>query len=199
MLWPGYCDRAIEPLQTLVARFEATGGGAMRMTMSAQGRDADCPLACGDLTGGTGDLLTWAIDSRGPPVIIVLLGELDIATAPGLAMQLDSLAETGRDLILDLAGLRFCDCAGLSALLRVRQRATAAGGSLHLTALTPALRRFITLVRLHDLLPIAACPANMISVPGGSAVPALPHPDDADRVAIARQEASSLPTVSVAS
>lgn len=169
------------------------------MTMPAQGRDADCPLICGDLTGGTGDLLTWAIDSHGPLIIIVLLGELDIATAPGLARQLESLAETGRHLILDLAGLRFCDCAGLSALLRLRQRATGAGGSLHLTALTPALRRLIALARLHDLLPIAACPASMISVPGGSAVPAPAHPDDIDRWVIAGQEASSLPTVSVAS
>jgi hypothetical protein len=86
----------------------------MRMTMPAQGRDADRLLACGDLTGGTGDLLTWTIDSHGLLVIIVL-------------------------------------------------------------------RRLIVLVRLHDLLPIATCPASMISVPGGSAVPASPHPDDADR------------------
>jgi anti-anti-sigma factor len=171
----------------------------MRMTMPTQGPDAGCPLVCGDLTGGTGDLLTRAIDSHGPLVISVLLGKLDIATAPGLARQLESLAETGSHLILDLAGLRLCDCAGLSALLRLRQRATAAGGSLHLTALTPALRRLIALVRLHDLLPVAACPANMISVPGGSAVPASPHPDDVDGGVIAGQEASSLPTVSVAS
>ena len=59
----------------------------MRMTMPAQGRDADCPVACGDLTGGTGDLLTWAIDSHGPLVIIVLLGELDRPTAAQVEVQ----------------------------------------------------------------------------------------------------------------
>jgi anti-anti-sigma regulatory factor len=31
---------------------------------------------------------------------------------------------------LDLAGLRFCDCAGLNLFLRVQQRARAAGGSV---------------------------------------------------------------------
>jgi hypothetical protein len=39
--------------------------------------------------GAPGSPLTWGIHSHGRLVIFVLGGELDIATAPGLAGQLD--------------------------------------------------------------------------------------------------------------
>jgi hypothetical protein len=42
------------------------------------------------------------------------------------------------------------------------QRARAAGGSLHLAAPTAPVRRLITLVRLSDVLPIAASRADVI-------------------------------------
>jgi anti-anti-sigma factor len=66
-----------------------------------------------------------------------------------------SLAIEKPHLLLDLAGLRFCDCAGLSVFLRLRQRVMSAGGSLHLTAPTAGVRRLLVLTGLHDLLPIA--------------------------------------------
>jgi STAS domain len=76
-------------------------------------RGPDHTLTCGGLPSGTADALTLGICSHGQLVIIVLGGELDIATAPGLARRLGPLAEIGSHLILDLAAVRFCDCAGL--------------------------------------------------------------------------------------
>ena len=85
-------------------------------------------------------------------------------------------------MILDLAGVRFCDCAGLNLFLRLQQRARAAGGSLHLAAPTAPVRRLITLVRLSDVLPITASPADVIVAPDTAAItgPPLPRPDDGD-------------------
>jgi anti-anti-sigma factor len=136
--------------------------------------------------GGAGSPLTWGIQSHGRLVIIVLGGELDIATAPGLAGQREPLAETDSHLILDLAGMRFCDCAGLSLFLRLKQRSAAAGGALHLTAPTAPVRRLVALTGLHDLLPAAAGPAEVIALPG-DAIPAppLPRSDDADIAVLA--------------
>jgi anti-sigma B factor antagonist len=74
-----------------------------------------------------------------------------------------AVADAGRHLILDLAGLRFCDCAGLSLFLRVQRRARAAGGSLHLAALTPRVLRVITATRLADVLPITASVAGTVA------------------------------------
>ena len=154
----------------------------MRRTLLRRQRDADHPLVDGRLTRYVGKQLTWDIQSGGHLAVVVVNGELDAGTAPGLGGQLEPLADTGSHLILDLAGLRFCDCAGLSLFLRLQQRARAAGGSLQLAAHTPSVRRLITLARLSDVLPITLGPADVIAALDGAAItgPPLPHPDDGD-------------------
>ena len=83
-----------------------------------QTRGPDHPVLFGEQP-----VLTCGIHSQGRLVFIILGGELDIATAPGLALRLAPIAETGSHLLLDLAGVQFCDCAGLSVFLRLRRRA----------------------------------------------------------------------------
>jgi anti-anti-sigma factor len=107
--------------------------------------------------------LTWDIQERGRQAYVVVDGELDVGTAPGLSGQLTPLAEAGRDLILDLAGLRFCDCAGLNLFLRAQKHATAAGGSLHLVAVTKQVSRLIAMARLSDVLQVTATAADAIA------------------------------------
>jgi anti-sigma B factor antagonist len=68
------------------------------------------------------------------------------------ARPFEPLADSGSHLILDLAGLRFCDCAGLTLFLRIQQHARAAGGSLQLAAPTASVRRLITMTRLSGVL-----------------------------------------------
>lgn len=170
----------------------------MQRTSLPRMRGPDHPLTCGGLPGGTGDVLTLGVCSHGRLVIIVLGGELDIATAPGLARLLEPLAETGSHLFVDLAGVRFCDCAALSLFLRLRQRAAAGGGSLHIAEPAPAVRRLIAVTRLHDLLPIATGPAEVITILGWDAIttPPFPPPDDID---IAHLRASVVRAVSAVS
>jgi hypothetical protein len=98
---------------------------------------------------------------------------------------------------LDLAGVQFCDCAGLSLFLRSRRQVISAGGSLHLTAPTAAVRRLIVVTGLHDLLPIAAGPAEVITALGCDAVTAPPHPP-ADEIDIQHMQGSAVLAVSVA-
>ena len=133
--------------------------------------------------GAAGDLLTWDVQARGELAVVAVGGELDIHSAPGLEGDLAPVADAGRHLILDLAGLRFCDCAGLSLFLRVQQRARAGGGSLHLAALTPRVLRVITAARLADVLPITASVADTVAALDEAAIaaPPLPRPGDGDR------------------
>jgi anti-anti-sigma factor len=130
----------------------------------------------------TGDPLTWDIQSRGHLIIVFVNGELDAGTTPDLGGQLVPLAGAASHLVLDLAGLRFCDCAGLNLFLRLQQRARAVGGSRHLAAPTASVRRLITLARLSDVLPITASAADVIAALDRTAVtgPPLPRPDDGD-------------------
>jgi anti-sigma B factor antagonist len=142
----------------------------MRKTIFRRRRVAAHPLARGRLTGLIEDPLTWDIQVRGDLAIVVVDGELDFSSAPGLRDQLGPAADAGRHLILDLAGVRFCDCAGLSLFLRLQQRTAAAGGSLHLAAVSASVRRVITGTRLSDVFPVTASVADAIALLGGEAV-----------------------------
>jgi anti-anti-sigma factor len=145
-------------------------------TIRRLGRTAARPLAGMGFSGPVEDMLTWDIKDRGDLVIVVVEGELDIHSAPGLGQALTPAAAAGRRLILDLAGLRFCDCAGLSLLLRTQQRARAAGGSLHLTALTASMRRLIKVARMSDILPVSASVADAIALLDLEGAPEPPRP-----------------------
>lgn len=170
----------------------------MGTTVLPRTRGPDHHVASGGQPSETPNMLTCGIRSHGQLVFIILGGELDIATAPGLARRLAPLAEAGSHLLLDLAGLVFCDCAGLSQFLRLRRQVIAAGGSLHLTAPTTAVRRLIVAARLDDLLLIAAGPAEVITVLGCDTViaPPLPPADDID---IEHMQDGAVRAVSVAS
>ena len=149
----------------------------MRKALLPRWRDGDRPLPRWALARPAGDPLTWDIQERGRQAYVVVDGELDVGTAPDLEKALTPLAEAGRDLILDLAGVRFCDCAGLSLFLRVRKHAAAAGGSLHLAAATKAVSRLITMARLSDILPVTACAADAIAALDQAARSGDPAPE----------------------
>lgn len=149
----------------------------MRRALLPRWRDGDRPLVRWPLSRPAGDPLSWDIQPHGRLAVVVVDGELDVGTAPGLGEGLTPLAETGRDLVLDLAGVRFCDCAGLSLFLRVQKQATAAGGSLHLMAPTAQVRRLIIVARLSDVLPVTDATADVLAAldPAAAAGPREPR------------------------
>ena len=87
----------------------------MSTTFLPQARGPDHDGARCEQASSAGSALTCGIHSHGQTAFAILGGELDIATAPSLAQRLAPLADIGKHLFLDLAGLRFCDCAGLTA------------------------------------------------------------------------------------
>lgn len=136
----------------------AVAGGAIKPAgvLPSAARSPDPRRAHGSLSGGEEDLLTLSTRPCGRSLyIIAVVGELDIATAPVLVRELGPLADRGGHLVLDLSRLRFCDCSGLNVLDLLRQRAAVCGGSVRLLAISPALRRLITLARMPDLLSVA--------------------------------------------
>jgi anti-sigma B factor antagonist len=135
----------------------------MRKTLIPRQRTGNHPITRRPSKLRAEDLLTWNIQSSEQQDIIIAAGELDISTAPCLGRQLEPLADAGHHLILDLAGVRFCDCAGLSSFLKLQEHATAADGSLHLAAPTVMVRRVITLSRLSDVFLITSSTADAIA------------------------------------
>ncbi|HEV2635688.1 MAG TPA: STAS domain-containing protein [Actinocrinis sp.] len=85
--------------------------------------------------------------------VLVLVGELDIATADMLTCLLSGTApDLGIHLVGDLSALTFCDCAGLTALLRVHRHAAEHGGWLRLCTATTTMDRLLRVTRLNAVL-----------------------------------------------
>ena len=99
--------------------------------------------------------LSLEVDRRedGAPCLIVG-GEIDLSTAPALEEAAGALLdERPNTLVLDFAGVPFCDSSGIGVLVRLYNRATVIGcrlvvrrptvnvrGVLDMTSLTRVLR-----------------------------------------------------------
>jgi anti-sigma B factor antagonist len=67
--------------------------------------------------------------------VVMLAGELDMATAPDLADVLESLVTDGPDeIVVDLAGLSFVDSSGLAVLVTTQNTLHEQGRRLSLRA-----------------------------------------------------------------
>lgn len=94
-----------------------------------------------------------SIDSRrdGDAVLIVLRGELDLASAPELERELREVeASSPSRIAIDLRGLGFMDSTGLQALLRARERAGSASYELTLRRGPHQVQRVFELTRTVD-------------------------------------------------
>ena len=96
---------------------------------------------------------------------IALRGELDVANADDLRIELTAHLDAGRRVIrVDVGGLEFMDSTALGALVTASRRCTAEQGSLILTNAPPRMRRLIDLAGLeHVLLVDTACEDAAVS------------------------------------
>lgn len=98
-------------------------------------------------------------------VRIVLAGELDLGTAPTLGRALlDAVTTPGVRLVeVDLAAVRFLDCATIAALVGGHNAARAHWVTLHVVGATGAPLRVLRLAGvahlLHDPVPAETVPA----------------------------------------
>jgi anti-anti-sigma factor len=94
------------------------------------------------VTGGSAD-----------PAVLLLGGELDLATVPQLDDRIDQLLEAGRHrILLDLSALSFCDSTGLGGFVRGNNLCTDAGGWLRVTGATGVVARVLAATGLGEFL-----------------------------------------------
>jgi anti-sigma B factor antagonist len=88
--------------------------------------------------------------------VIAVGGELDLATAPQLAVRIDRARASGaRRLLVDLTTADFCDSTGLRALVGCRHEILVGGGRMALAALEDsAVGRMFALAGARELLPV---------------------------------------------
>lgn len=86
---------------------------------------------------------------QGSTVLVVVRGELDIATAPLLDAVLEGLVGVAPELVeLDLSGVAFLDSHGLTTLTTARSRLAAAESVLVLRDPSPVVRRVLAICGL---------------------------------------------------
>ncbi|MFD4659787.1 STAS domain-containing protein [Kitasatospora sp. NPDC058444] len=92
----------------------------------------------------------WALGA-----VLVLFGELDLDSSADLRDALDrALVEPAGVVVVDCAGLEFCDSTGLNALLRAKARAAVDGSRIELARPRPLILRMLELTGATDAFPI---------------------------------------------
>ena len=87
----------------------------------------------------------------GPPLVVAICGEVDVQSAPELREELlRVIRRSGSQLIIDLGGVTFLDCAGLGVLVATRRRGHLEGGWVRLVRVPPQAHRMISLLRLDQ-------------------------------------------------
>jgi len=129
------------------------------MGLSASGTAASEADPAGRPQPGTvrlaGMLTLSCLISPAGQATVTFAGELDTASADQACEYVrDAIDAYGGQVLLDVAGLSFCDARGLGALVRMSRHAGQAGSSLHLVAPPPRLTRIIRITGLEDKLPV---------------------------------------------
>ena len=92
------------------------------------------------------ELVFDRVDNDSAPTLAVR-GEIDVAVAKRLSIELDSLADAAGALdgraVVDLSGVGFIDSSGVRELLKAQRRLQSEGGELVLRAPSAPCRRVL--------------------------------------------------------
>jgi len=125
----------------------ASGGAASEAGWAGQQLPGTVRLA--------GMLTLSCLISQTGQITVTFAGELDTASADqAYGYVRDVIDAHGGQVLLDVAGLSFCDARGLGALARMNRYAGQGGSSVHLVAPPPRLRQIIRITGLEDELPV---------------------------------------------
>lgn len=96
--------------------------------------------------------LTLTANRRDDALDVIVTGDLDHDSAPGLRGQLEDSASDGVTQVnLDLSGVTFIDSAALQVFVSAAAELSKRGGALTITAASPLVTRILGVTGLEDL------------------------------------------------
>jgi anti-sigma B factor antagonist len=94
--------------------------------------------------------------------VLSVTGEIDLYTAPTLQSELTAALRSGQVcLIVDMAGVEFCDSTGINVLLAAHRHAREQGGELQLARPGSATRRVLQVTGLESVFTVVDEPAEV--------------------------------------
>jgi anti-sigma B factor antagonist len=90
----------------------------------------------------------------GGPLVFRLAGTLDLTTVDRLRAVVGPACGSGGEIMLDLAGVDFCDSTGLGTLVWLHRQATGAGGRLLLAAPRRPVREILKISGVDRAIPV---------------------------------------------
>jgi anti-sigma B factor antagonist len=101
--------------------------------------------------------LTIEVERAPDEVVLRLAGEIDVLTVTNLsAIVNETLAEPPPRIVLDMAGVTFCDSQGLGTLVVLSRKAQHARAVLSLTNVGEFLMRVLDITGLRSALMISS-------------------------------------------
>lgn len=98
----------------------------------------------------------------GIAVVTLFVDELDASNSAEFKQRMAPVLAAHRNVVIDLARVRFIDSSGLGAMLSCLRQLRAKGGDLELCGLSKSVRAAFELVRLHRVLDIRPTQAEAI-------------------------------------
>ena len=100
--------------------------------------------------------LTVAVERTAAEAVVLLTGEIDLSTAPRLSTVVSELlTDPPARVVLDMAGVTFCDSQGLGTLVVLSRKASLAQSCLVLTNVAEFLLRVLDITGLRPALMIS--------------------------------------------
>jgi anti-anti-sigma factor len=105
------------------------------------------------------------VRSQNRTAVVVVSGELDVASGPTLEQELAGAEASDAQLvILDLRALEFIDSTGLSILIKAHQQAEASGRRFAVVRGRSQVQRLLGLTGLEERLTLVDSPEELLGV-----------------------------------
>jgi len=107
----------------------------------------------GGSVNGFPEQLTGAVVVDDGRVVLRVVGEIDLATAPSFAVLLEEAIAVGLPQVtVDVAGVGFCDASGLGVLAFAARRLSSVGARLVVRGASPRIYRLFEITGLVEVL-----------------------------------------------
>jgi anti-sigma B factor antagonist len=114
-----------------------------------------------------GEHLRVGVRNHADAVVVALVGELDLASAPLLESEIESAqVADAAGVVLDLRELHFVDSTGLRMIFSAHSRASERGQEFAITRGSEQVQRLLAITRMGEHLRIIDTPEEMLPAAG---------------------------------